>query len=514
MSVAFFNGRIRTMESGSGALGPECEVLVIDEGRIRAAGDHSLIEAHPDAERRDLAGRYCVPGLIDAHHHLSITALHPRWADLTHVTTAEGVFAALRDQAAREPSAAWIRAFNWRPSAGAAVTRRDIDDLQLGRPVILSHWTLHQCLVDSLGLRALGIDRASVDPPGGNILRDDDGAPTGRLIETAGSVAHARSIADYTREGFPDRIADRARALLAEGITAVHDAAVAPAAIAAYRDLASRDALPISVLALPHSSDMLVNPDAATIDGLTPGDGDETFRLGPVKFFADSGSLPALRGHRDGKPVEFGTVSPGLASGVRAVAARGWPVAIHANGSLGVDAALDAVEGVDLPSAPRFEHCVVMAAGQAQRIAAAGARAVVQPSFIDMFATAAASGFRFDDLEFATFRSLQDAGVVLAASSDAPCAEAHPLADYAFGVTRRGLNGYDLHPEQTLDYATWLRAATIGAATAGGQEQERGSLRPGKRADLVILSGELDADAPPTVAETWVGGERVYTAAE
>ena len=138
-----------------------------------------------------------------------------------------------------------------------------------------------------------------------------------------------------------------------------------------------------------------------------------------------------------------------------------------------------------------------MSAGQARAIAAVGAHAVVQPAFVDMFAGAAAEGFVFDDLDFAPFRSLHDAGVVLAASSDAPCTDAHPLADCAFGVTRRGRNGYDLDAEQSLDYDTWLHAATIGAARVGGQEHERGSLAAGKRADLVVLSGELDAESPP-----------------
>ena len=493
--------------------GPPPDVLLLDGDRISALGGHTLLDAHPGATRVDLGGRYLIPGLIDAHHHLSVAALQPRWADLTHAGSPDDVFAALREHAAREPAAAWIRGFNWRPTAGAKVTRQDLDDLRLGRPIMLSHWTMHQCLVDSTGLEALGIGTASPDPPGGHILRDRLGAVSGRLIETAWSEAHAQSLADYAREGWPDRIADSARALLAEGITAVHDAAASPGAIAAYRRLAQRGALPISVLALPHPTAMLLNPDAGLVDGLTPGDGDEWFRLGPVKFFADSGSQPALRGHRDGKPIELGTLSPGLAEGVRDISARGWPVAIHANGSLGVEAALAAIQGVDLAAAPRLEHCVVLSAGQARAIAAVGAHAVVQPAFIDMFAGAAAEGFVFDDLDFAPFRSLHDAGVVLAASSDAPCTDAHPLADCAFGVTRRGRNGYDLDAEQSLDYDTWLHAATIGAARVGGQEHERGSLAAGKRADLVVLSGELDAESPPAVAETWVAGERVFTAA-
>ena len=507
MTVALFNGRIEAMEPGRSAA-----VLVLDGERIAAVGGQALLEAHPEAERVDLGGRYCIPGLIDAHHHLSVAALHPRWADLSEATTPDEVFAALRDQAAREPQAAWIRAFNWRPSEGAKVGRQDLDDLQLGRPIILGHWTLHQCLVDSLGLAALGIESHTGDPAGGVILRDEAGVATGRLIETAWSAAHAASIGDYTRAGWADRIADRGRALLAEGITAVHDAAASPGAIAAYGELAARASLPISVLALPHPTAMLINPDALSVEGLRPGDGDAWFRLGPVKFFADSGSQPALRGHRDGKPIAMGTLNPGVVEGVGAVSALGWSVAIHANGSLGVELALEAVRAADLAGAPRFEHCVVMAAGQAQAIASVGARAVVQPSFVDMFAAAAAGGFVFDDLDFAPFRSLSEAGVLLAASSDAPCAEAHPLRDAGFGVTRRGQNGYELDAEQSLDYATWLRAATIGAATVGGQEDERGSFAAGKRADLVILSGELDAESPPGVAETWVAGERVYVA--
>ena len=153
-----------------------------------------------------------------------------------------------------------------------------------------------------------------------------------------------------------------------------------------------------------------------------------------------------------------------------------------------------------------------MAPDQAAFLAALDVRAVVQPAFVDVFASAAAGGFRFDDLELAPFARLAAAGVTLAASSDAPCVDAHPLADVAFGVTRRGRNGIHLHPEQSLDYETWLYAATHGAAIAGGQEDERGSLRPGKRADFVILEGDLDPEHPPKVAETWIGGVRVHPA--
>src|SRR5262249_3268363 len=111
------------------------------------------------------------------------------------------------------------------------------------------------------------------------------------------------------------------------------------------------------------------------------------------------------------------------------------------------------------------------------------------------------------------FGEMARAGVRLAGSSDDPCAIHEPLRTSAYGATRRTGSGGVLGAEQALGYAEWLRAYTTGAAYPGGREGGGGSLRPGKRADLVVGEGELDAEHPPRVVETWVGGERVYVAA-
>jgi predicted amidohydrolase YtcJ len=103
------------------------------------------------------------------------------------------------------------------------------------------------------------------------------------------------------------------------------------------------------------------------------------------------------------------------------------------------------------------------------------------------------------------------AGVPLAASSDDPCTPCRPLADSLLGVTRALPSGVVLGADQRLDYRDWLHAWTAGAAYAGGQERERGSLTPGKRADLVVVDGPLDGCGTPQVHETWVAGRRVYS---
>lgn len=136
---------------------------------------------------------------------------------------------------------------------------------------------------------------------------------------------------------------------------------------------------------------------------------------------------------------------------------------------------------------------------------------VVQPAFVELMAPDV-EHLDFDDALWLPFATLADAGLALAGSSDAPCAVAGPVATSCIGVSRRTPSGGILGAEQAIAYDDWMRAYTIGAAHAGGQEDERGSLRPGKRADLAILEGELDAEHPPRVVETWVGGERAWAA--
>ena len=181
-----------------------------------------------------------MPGFIDAHNHLSIAALHPLWADLSGVASSDELQQALREQAAREPQAHWVRGVGWSETApGCCPDRRDLDALGFDRPVIVVHFSLHQCVVNSHGLDELEIGRTTPDPPGGDIVRGAGGEPTGLLIERAWSAAHARSMAAYSD---PDRwaelIAARARTLMRDGITCVHDAACAPSAEAVYRPMA------------------------------------------------------------------------------------------------------------------------------------------------------------------------------------------------------------------------------------------------------------------------------------
>ncbi|MFI5366668.1 MAG: amidohydrolase family protein, partial [Candidatus Binatia bacterium] len=274
---AFAGSRILTMDPAY----PCPDVVVIDAGRIAAVGERGLLAAYPGIAVEDLGHCVLVPGFIDAHNHLSIAALHPLWADLSGVTSIDALQKALRNQAEREPHAHWVRGVGWSETvAGLLPERRDLDALGIDRPVIVVHFSLHQCVVNSRALDELGIGRTTPDPAGGTIVRDASGEPTGLLIERAWSEAHARSLAAYSDpDRWAEHIAARARTLIRDGITGVHDAACAPSAEAVYRAMAKAGTLPFSVLVMPHAEAILMPPPAGRLEGPVTGDGDEQLRV-------------------------------------------------------------------------------------------------------------------------------------------------------------------------------------------------------------------------------------------
>jgi predicted amidohydrolase YtcJ len=507
-------GRIITMDPTF----PEAEVVVIDGERIVDVGDRGLARRYPQAVLVDLGDATVVPGFIDAHYHLCLDALHPRWADLRAVEDSQALVEALRAQAAVETEADWVRGVGWSDlEAGYQPTCRDLDALGFERPVIAVHYSYHQCVVSSAGLDALGISATTPDPPGGSIGRFADGSPNGLLVERAFSEAQARSMGSYLD---PDRWADlivtAARRLVAEGITCVHDAACPPSAEEVYANLARDRRLPLGVVAMPHPSALLAPLDESRLQGAVTGEGDHRLAVGPIKLFADGGVLPAISGTWHGQEMSMGLVFEGLADQVRTVVERGFRVAVHAIGNRGVASALAAFEAAartrpDADHRFRIEHASLLHRSQADRMAGLGIVGVVQPGFLHHMG-GAVDGFVLDDLTWMPFGDLQSAGVALAASSDAPCAFSAPVLTSARGTTRLTSKGTVLDPQQSVPYESWLRAYTEGAAYAGGQEDVRGRIARGFVADLVALEGPLDAAHPPGVVETWAAGQRVYVA--
>ncbi|MCE7883082.1 MAG: hypothetical protein DYH08_04330 [Actinobacteria bacterium ATB1] len=509
--TAFHGGRILSMDPQP----EEPEVVVLRGDMIDSVGPAEMLEAHPEAARVDLGGRTLLPGFVDAHNHLSIASLLPAWLDLSQVSDQEVAVADLVEHASAHPEQAWVGAWGWNAfETGFALDARVLDRAGLARPVVVVDFSFHRAAVCSLGLERLGIARATEDPPGGTIERKADGNPTGVLVERAWTHACDAVFADQrTPERLAGAIVDRARILLSEGITCVHDAACPPEAEVAYARLASDGRLPLGVVTLPHPGGLLGRLDRARLDGSVTGEGDDMVRTGAIKLFADGGIAPAFKGTLGGTPVEFGMLMPGLAEDMRLCVSAGFDVAVHAFGNAGFELALEAWEEAGGPAAGRrlrIEHACLVSPAQARRAADLGVTAVVQPGFV-AHVGALLGSLQFDGMDWMPFATMREVGVPIAASSDDPCALHEPRLTAAMGARRAGPGRAPLPPAgEAFSYEEWLCAYTRGAAAVGGQESIRGRIAPGMRADLVVLEGELDPNDPPIVSETWVGGRAVF----
>ena len=507
--TVFSGGRVVTMDARTEG----ATAVVVREGRISAVGGAELVASRPEADHVDLAGATLVPGFIDAHNHLSVAALHPRFGDATAVRSVDDLHRVLREHAAANPDVEFVRLYGWDEGHwGFAVDRHVLDAAVDDRPVVLAHYSLHQCVANSVALDRLGIGASTPDPQAGEIGRGPDGRPNGVLVERAWSEAHARSLAAYADpERWAEHIVTRARQLWRDGITAVHDAACSLEAEAVYAAMAAAGTLPLSVLALPHPAALLRNEPGGRLDGAATGEGSEWFRVGAMKLFADGGVAIALDTAIGGRPIRFGVLMDDLESSALRATDRGFRLAVHAIGNVGVSRALDVFEtvarGRDHDHRFRLEHAGVTGPDDWRRAAALGVIGVVQPGFVEHVGNQS-HGVRFDDHHWLAFAGLSEAGVTLAGSSDDPCAPHAPLWCIDKGVGRTTSTGIAFEPEQSVPFADWLYAYTMGGALAGGQEDERGSITRGKRADLVAL--DLDS-GPPRVAATWVAGKCVWS---
>src|SRR5262249_722886 len=241
----FVNGTILTQDASL----PLAQALAVKNGRIVEVGgtDEVLWLREADYELIDLEGRTVVPGFIDPHNHFSIAAFATLWADCRGARSVadiqQGVASAARDT----PPGAWVRVVGYDHQAvGAHPTRGDLDAIVSDRPALVMHFSHHQCVVNSRALADAKIERATPDPPGGEIARDQSGEPTGLLCERAMSAVETESRkaweANFTEVA---RVACRRYAAL--GITTIQDAAVSPVVARRYAEARAAGALAIEV---------------------------------------------------------------------------------------------------------------------------------------------------------------------------------------------------------------------------------------------------------------------------
>lgn len=501
-------GRIATFAGKSGF--GWVEAIGIRDRKVAFAGSAVELEtrADPHTLRVELEpGEIAIPGLTDAHLHVIDAALAMTQVDLATAPTLNEGLERIAAAARRVPAPGWIFGGGWDQRRwGAWPTAEALERAAPGRLVALHSFDHHCLWVSRAALAAAGIDRATADPDGGVIRHDAAGEPEGVLLENAAGLLEHRIPAPNSAV-VARAIQELGRELLSLGVVGAHDPRfLAPdpvnQAFDMYMALAEDGDLPIRV----HVGVRAEGLDDAIARGFKSGDllggrdakRDGRLTMGWLKLFAD-GTL-ASRTAALLEPVEGGTdrgmfTTPPeqMAELANRAAAAGIATKIHAIGDAAVRTALDVLgpTAAAVKLMPRLEHVQLCSSADRARFAALGVAASVQPVHLrDDAATARELWGDRAEANGYTWRSLLDAGAVVAFGTDAPVEPIDPWSGIAMAVLRRDPSwGADASPfgqDETLTLEQALRAATVGPHLTA-RDKLGGRLVPGARADLVVL---------------------------
>lgn len=530
------NARIYTMDPTN----PQAEAIAWQGEQILAVGSRDAVAERADTATTviDAGGRTVIPGLIDSHIHFTWYAAGLRRVNLEGVESLDEALRRVAERAAAQPSGTWVRGHGWDNNRWGTdfPTRADLDRVAPAHPVLLSRKDGHSIWVNTLALERAGITRDTPDPPGGRIGRAADGTPSGMLYEGAAEdlvyrVVEEQDDPETWLETLREAIGNAQRA----GLTGFHNCEDQQA-YQAFADLEAAGQLGIRVLHLIAYPEL----DAASAAGRRTGQGSHRLRTGPVKIFSD-GSLGSLTAEML-EPFE-GTTDRGvgtipqaeLEDAIRRAGQAGIAVAVHAIGDAANRRVLDAfakgraAEPV-LPGLHgdgytrwalrhRIEHAQHLDPADYGRFAEWGIIPSMQPIHCtaDMEVADRWLGKRAAHGTYA-WRSLRNHGARLAFGSDCPVETFDPLLGIYAAVTRQDVTGHPpggWHPAERLGVDEAVYAYTQGAAFAAGEEAIKGSLTPGKLADLVVLSTDIfsadPTDLPLTqVVATILGGTVVW----
>lgn len=484
---------------------PRADTIAVRGGRIAWVGDcgGSLPILQPHTQIIDCGGQTVTPGFIDAHCHILAyaSALIAVDCGAPAVSSISDIVDAIRLRAQATPRGDWIRAVGYREfdlREKRHPTRIDMDAAAPHHPVRLNHRSGHACVLNSLALERIGIRADTEEPPGGTIARHLDTAePNGLLLE----------MSDFLDERIPrlsaaeiDKgVALANRRLLAAGIVSVHDATPVNSVERwdAMRRLRESGRFTPSVVMMA-GADLI---DGFANRGLSYDSGDVgALTLGHAKIM-----LTQSGGSLHPAPDELSDI-------IAAAHARGFPVAIHAVESDAVDAAAHALAANRARGMrDRIEHASECPPPTLDALRNARAVVVTQPSFIHESASRYLAELGAASKWLYRIGAIAESGLVVAAGSDAPASRPDPLTAMRAAITRRDQAGATLNAGESVSAMQALRMHTAAAAYAAFQEADRGSIVPGKRADLVVLSANPIAVPPDRLGEikvtmTLVGG--------
>lgn len=500
---------------------PAAKAMLIENGRIAAIGDTA---SKPNVRRIDLNGATLVPGLVDSHGHMRGLGDLLATKDLRNVRSIDEIAAWVRNEAGKRWPGEWIRGRNWDQTnwGGQFPAAADLDRAAPNHPVYLTRVDGHASWVNRKALELAGVTAETQDPPGGKILHDQHGRPSGILVDRAQGLV-ARKIPEATDEQVRNSIATAAKECARLGLTEVHDAGIGPRELAAYRELIRRKELPIRIYAMIGGEGPLWQEFLQRGPELG-----EKLTVRSIKLVADgamgSGGAAFWQPYSD-EPGNRGLLilqQSDIERVARAAVAKGFQVNTHAIGDRANRTVLNAyaaVLGGKNDKRFRIEHAQVVAVPDFALFAKYSVIASMQSTHATGDMRWAEKRLGPDRIAGAYApRRFMNLGVPVANGSDFPVEDPNPLWGFYAAVTRTNHKGEPKGgwlPSQLLTREEALRSWTSEGAYAAFEEGQKGTLAPGKLADFVVLSKDIMTVSPAEILSaevrmTVVGGEIVF----
>ena len=527
------NARIYTVDDSR----PVVAALAVRGGRVAFAGDlrGAVALRGPQTRVVDLGGRTVIPGMVDAHGHVSGLGDALAIVDLVGSTSVEDVVARVVAKSGGKAAGQWISGRGWDQNRWGDTRFPSHDKLSAAlpnNPVILGRVDGHAIYVNRKAMELAGITAATKDPEGGQIIRGADGSPTGVFVDNAMALVR-RVVPPATR----DEVKRAVLAAIAEGqkwgLTGAHDAGADETVLGVYEELGKAGQMNFRMYAMI-SGGRAETPALDRLIARGPQSGlyDGTLWIRSIKLYSD-GALGS-RGAALLDPYSDDAKNNGLlvsdpkfieAIAVKALKA-GFQVNTHAIGDRGNRVTLDAYEAAlkQVPVADhrfRIEHAQILNYADVPRFAQLGVIPSMQASHqtSDMYWAGTRLGVHRLTGAYA-WRALLNTGVVIPNGSDFPVEYVNPLISFHAAISRQDANDWPAggwYPEQAMTRTEALKAMTIWPAYAGFQERDLGSLTQGKHADFTVLDQDIMRVAPELVLKTrvvstWVGGKAVYEA--
>ena len=538
-------GRIVTVDDAL----PEAEALAVTGHTITAVGTNQEIAGYvgPSTEVIELDGRLVIPGFIEGHGHYMSLGRSKMILDLTTATSWDDIVQMVGDAASRAAPGEWVTGRGWHQEKWTSTPEPSVDGVPLHtelsaaspeNPVNLGHASGHASFANALAMQLAGIDGNTPDPLGGTIVRDASGAATGLMRETAqllvgDAIARAgagRSAADLDAEF--RRVVELAGAeALAYGVTSFQDAGSDFATIDRLRALAAEGALPVRLYVMVRRESNEIMDEKLPDYRIIPA-GNDFLSVRSIKRQIDG----ALGSHGAWLLENYVDIdNPGLVletvediTGTAEVAIRhGYQVNTHAIGDRANREVLDLYEKVFAANPDRtdlrwrIEHAQHLNPADVGRFAELDIIASMQGVHATSDGPWLADRLGRERMIQTSYvwRDILDAGVMIANGTDVPVEHISPIASFYSSVSRRMNNGQVLSGEHRMTREEALESYTINNAYAAFEEHLKGSLTPGKLADIVVLSQDImtipEDDIPATeVVYTIVGGEVRYSGPE